>query len=220
MLLKFTGDGYEYCDVDGTVFYEETIEHEGLFKFLPADLSNLPQQLESYFSEIIDTATFKFKNYKPDYDDQREIKDFLYEIHPYFEFTSSEVFNNAIGDYFNALLIHSSYNDKDYSFSPMYDKEWYMECFNFLFPDITFSKEGLSETFYSQYSRIVKEEDYLPTLPPKGFYNLISLQEELKSMVFGMLDASAPPLNELTIPHEHGFMVTFIAPCLISPTWL
>lgn len=202
MLLKFTNEGYEYCDVDGTVFYEESNEHNGLFKFLASDLSELPRQLESYFSKIINTSTFKSKNFKPTYDDKEEISDFLYEIHPYFEYVSSEVFDNAIGEYFNALLIQSSYNDTDYSFSPIYDKEWYLECFNSLFPDITFCEKGLSELFYKQYSDMVKEEDHLPPLPPKGFYNLISLQDELKSMVFWMLDALAPRLNTLTIPQR------------------
>ena len=39
-------------------------------------------------------------------------------------------------------------------------------------------------------------------LPPEGFYNLISLQDHLRSMVFWMLDASAPHLNELSIPER------------------
>ena len=43
MLLKFTKAGYQYTDVDGSVFYEETNDHEGLFKFLAADLSELPE---------------------------------------------------------------------------------------------------------------------------------------------------------------------------------
>nr|WP_309098448.1 hypothetical protein [Fredinandcohnia onubensis] len=202
MLLKFTSEGYQYTDVDGSIFYEETNEHEGLFKFLAADLSKLPDQLERYFSKIIDTTTFKSKNYKPTYDDQREVIFILDEVHPYFEFTSSEVFDYAVGDYFNGLLIHSSYNEEYYSFSPTYDKEWYVECFNSLFPDITFNEEGLAEKFYEKYFNIVKQEEYLPLLPPEGFQHLIGLQNELKSIFFWILDASTPRLNKLTIPQR------------------
>lgn len=217
MLLKFTSEGYEYIDMDGSVFYEETNEHEGLFKFLAVDLSNLPDQLECYFSKIIDTTTFKPMNYKPTYEDQCEIRDFLNEIHPYFEFTSSEVFDYAVGDYFNGLLIHSSYNEEDYSFSPIYDKEWYVECFNSLFPDITFIKEGLAKKFYDKYFNIVKQEEFLPSLPPKGFQQLIGLQDELKSMIYWILDASTPRLNKLTIPQRTWVYGNVHSPMLDHP---
>ncbi|MDD4055985.1 MAG: DUF6076 domain-containing protein, partial [Bacteroides sp.] len=202
MLLKFTNEGYKYTDIDGSVFYEETNEHKGLFKFLAADLSKLPDQLESYFSKIVDISTLKLKNYKPTYDDLEEISDFLYDIHPYFEFVSCEVLDQAIGDYFNCLLINSSYHKDDYSFSPIYDKEWYFDSFRALFPNMTFTKDGLTESYYQQYSNVVKQEDYLPPLPPKGFFHLINLQEWLRSIVFWILDASAPKLNKLTIPQR------------------
>lgn len=204
--MKFTSHGYSYTDVDGTVFYEEDKEHNGLFNFLAADLTKLPGELESYFSKIIDLNTLKLKDYKPTYDDLDEISNILYGIHPYFEYISSEEINDAIGDYFNALLIHKSYDEKDYSYSPIYDKEWYLETFVALFPDSFFDKDKMALKFYNTYLSIVKpNDDDDPTfvkLPPEGFQNLISLQDHLFSMVFWMLDASAPYLNELSIPER------------------
>jgi hypothetical protein len=202
MLLKFTKAGYQYTDVDGSVFYEETSDHEGLFKFLAADLSELPGKLESYISKIIDTSTFKLRNYKPTFNDLTMIDFFLYEIHPYFENESREVINNAIGDYFNALLIQATYHEDDYSFSPVFEKEWYYNCFNALIVGFPSEKKDLSDRYYNQYLSIINQDEYLPHLPPVAFHDILSLQEELKDMVFWLLDASAPRLKELTIPQR------------------
>lgn len=206
MLMKFTSHGYSYTDVDGTVFYEEDKNHYGLFNFLAVDLTNLPRELESYFSKIIDLKTLKLKDYKPTPDDLSKIDNILYGIHPYFEFISSEEINDAIGDYFNALLIQNSYNQEDYSYSPIYDKEWYLETCMALFPESFFDKNKMALNFYNIYLSTVKPDDddeppYVK-LPPEGFNNLISLQDHFRSMVFWMLDASAPYLNKLSIPER------------------
>ncbi|QRN84860.1 hypothetical protein JR334_07720 [Clostridia bacterium] len=206
MLVKFTNHGYSYTDVDGTSFYDEDKEHKGLFDFLDADLSSLPKILESYISKIIDKETFKLTGYEPSYNDLRDVDYVLDYIHPYFEINSSEEINNAIADYFNALLLQRSYSEDDYTYSPIYDEKWYMETLSALLKDCYYEneKEKHIKSFYENYLSIVKPDDDadLPPyieLPPKGFSGLISLQDHLRSMVFWMLDASALYLNELSI---------------------
>lgn len=105
-------------------------------------------------------------------------------------------------------MIHNSYNEKDYSYSPIFDKEWYLETFVSLFPDSFFKKDKIALKFYNIYISVVKpdedddEDPFFVKLPPEGFDNLVYLQDHLRSMVFWMLDASAPYLNGLSIPER------------------
>ena len=170
------------------------------FNFLAADLAKLSTELECYFSKFIDTNTLKFKNYRPTTEDQSKITDFLEDLHPYFRYTPREAFEHAVGDYLNALLINSSYNKEHYAFSPIYDREWYFACFKSLVPSYTiFDETTLIEKFYAHYSNIVNLVALPPPLAPKGFCSLINLQDHLRSLVYWILDASTPKLNQLTI---------------------
>ena len=69
MLMKFNRYGYSYNDVDGSSFFEESKDHEGIFTFLASDLTDFPQKLEGYFSKIIDLTTLKLTGYIPSHDD-------------------------------------------------------------------------------------------------------------------------------------------------------
>lgn len=202
MLLRLSSNGYAYTDVDGTVFFKESNDHDSLFKFVAADFSSLPQMLECYFDKVIDLSTFKFKKYKLSYKDRSKMLDLLSESHPYFEYEDREFLIRSIGEYFNALLIQSSFNEEDYSFSPIYDRDWYFECLNALLADLLWTDEQYLQIFFNDYKAIVNEEKHLPHLPPQPFISLINIQNAAKTWLFWLLDAHAPHLNSLTIPQR------------------
>ena len=207
MLMQFNRFGYSFKDVDGSSFFEETTDHEGLFAFLAADLSYFPQKLESYFSKIIDPSTLKLTGFVPTHDDFRELDNLFDHIHPYFEYMGREELDAAIGEYFNSLLIHQSYDTKKYTYSPIYDEGWYMEAFISLYPEDSFNdKTETAKKYYGSYQKIVKPNDdedppYVE-LPPSGFHSLLAHQDHIGSMVYWILDANTPYLKELSVPER------------------
>lgn len=196
-LLKLNSNGYHYTDVDGLLFFEEDSNHEALFKFVSFDLSKLPILLNNYFSKGMDIETFELKNYKYVDDDYKDIDELLLKCHPYFQHEYIETLISAIGDYFNALIIQSTYNKN--LFYPVYDKDWYFLRFNALASNLIRNDNGFAEKYYKHYVAIINEDDDLPPLPPKGFYSIVTIQELAKLWLFWLLDASAPYINTLTI---------------------
>ncbi|WP_088186052.1 DUF6076 domain-containing protein [Desulfosporosinus sp. FKA] len=129
--------------------------------------------------------------------------------HPYFEYESTETLTKTIGDYFNALLIQSSYHDRgfdfDPEFSPIYSKDWYFERFNALTSDLLFLEdEDPAEIFFKQYETFINLESDLPLplLPVKGFFGVLGVQDAARRWLFGLLDTTAPQINSLTIPQR------------------
>ena len=207
MLMKFNRYGYSYNDVDGSSFFEESKDHEGIFTFLASDLTDFPQKLEGYFSKIIDLTTLKLTGYIPRHDDFWNLGSLFDDIHPYFEYMGREELDSAIGEYFNALLIQNSYDTKKYTYSPIYDEGWYMDTFIALYPEDGFNdKTETAKKYYKIYQQIVKPDDdddppYVE-LPPTGFHSLLSYQDHISSMIYWILDVNTPYLKELSIPER------------------
>jgi len=84
-------------------------KHDLLFEYVNKDLSKLPLLLEAYISKKMDFGTFELTDYVYSDSDFTEIKEILSSLHPYYRHEFNKVFIDAIGKYFNAMLIAQNF---------------------------------------------------------------------------------------------------------------
>lgn len=202
MLMIMVKQGYIVVDDDDNLIYDDVNEHEYLFNFLDEDLSTAANLFEESFYAILN-------HYHPDQDDYPDISDHMYlleeglkEIHPFLQYSYDDFLFNSIGDFLNANLIHQLNGNGSHTFSSLLDEFLYNDLFKKLYPN-SYDKfdEKVSKFYKSYYYNALDEPDidasYIP-LPPQGLYDLIDLQNQLRKMVFWILNPSIDHLNELS----------------------
>jgi hypothetical protein len=174
----------------------------------------LPALLEQYVSKKMDITTFELTGHQYCDSDSKEIVDTLRPIHPYYKHEYKDIIVRAIGDYFNHLLIYSSYIQR--SLDVVYEKEWYVERFTELtasFLRISDAAKRYTDHFYDKYKDKIGanvhdsiEEVFITIGPEKqsaaGFSRELKTQETVRRMLYWILDISVPKVGNLTMPQR------------------
>lgn len=201
--MHLTKQGYIIVDDDDELIYGDVDEHEYLFNFLDEDLSFASNLFEDCFYAI-------FNNYNPNQDHYPDISEYMEslkkyfeDLHPFFQFSYDDFLFKSIGELMNATLIYQLNENGGHAKSSPRDEYIYNEIFRTLYPyhDDDFN-EKVSIFYRSYYFNVLGEPDIHTSnihLPPQGLYELIDLQNQLRSMVFWILNPSINYLNELSI---------------------
>jgi len=210
--VKFSEEGYRYGNEKCGDLFQESKMHDLLFHYVTKDLSKLPMLLEQYVSKKMDIKTFELTDYQYKDDDFVEIEEILLSLHPYCEHEIKKVFIKAIENYFNALLIEENYGTKKETRPSVLDEDLYVEKFTVLTsPYLEFPYKE-PKTSYDEYKK--KRNAYVSDdvdspfilledrLPLEGFFEEIRTQEQIKKLLFWLLDISAPHIGKLTIPQR------------------
>lgn len=212
-LVCFGDSGYSYCAQGRYVSFEEDNKHELLFQYVSKDISWLPALLENYIAQRMDITSYTLKGYTPKTKDDEEIFSALRPLHRYFEHESRKALVNAIGHYFNALIIRT--NDRgstDFTRiikGKSHDewRSWYIERFNALTASLLRSGENYSEAFFGKHIDMVgpnandplRESFIINIEEARGFLHEVAGHSSLKRILFWILDSSVPSLEALTL---------------------
>lgn len=215
--VGFDGNGYSYFDESKNLLFSSPNTHEILFDYINKDLTRLPMLLEQYVSEIINLTTFELSNRAGSRNLIDEIKGVLVDAHLYYRHEYKKVIIDAIGIYFNNLLLYSSYNSQ--TLDTKFTEAWYIKRITALLtPVISMIDSGPKDSykdscknFYNEYLKHVEQESYadgettilgVPREQPIGFGNEIETQRAMSNMLYIILDAFAQGLEKLTIPQR------------------
>lgn len=223
MFVRFKEDRYDFYSRLYS-FGSEANRHNLLFSYVSKDISCLPPLLENYVSKGMDKSSFELTGYQYTENDALEIRNILLPLHDYYKADLvSNNFNtlvNAIGEYFNALLISASWQEtegKFKRFDPIYEKEWYCKRFDALTAPYLESirKDNHKHphfTFFEKYKSMVGDDlpddwesvFFLPNgkRNEKGFAYEIQTHEFVKRILFWIFDLSAPYIHSLTVPQR------------------
>lgn len=202
-LMRLEQNGYDFCDVNGTIFFSEDSTHESLFQYVEKDLSPMAIYLENYINKKMDIVTFELKDGDGSYYDLVNLNSFFAEAHPYYENKGHIVLLRAVCEYLYALVIEQTYNENDFSTSAIYSREWFYEIVEHLMPFLLEGDSRVLDDFYKEYEDLVINKNWNNDSPllfykTKCFYSEINKQNTVKKWLFWVLDISAPLINELT----------------------
>ena len=213
--VGFSDTGYDYYNKDNYILFSADNTHNILFDYVASDLSYLPKLLEQYVSGRINTSTFEFRQHHDNVENITRIKEILISAHPYYKYEYKKVIINAIGDYFNKLLLYSICTKKTLSFDCPLKKEWYYPKFHALIPSSLVTAgdypNGLFPIdFYYRYKEWVNDMGYkdgeieetfiinVPSKMPIGFSKELQIQKNIQNMLYFLLDVSAQGMENLT----------------------
>lgn len=208
---EFNNDGYKYLDTGHYLLFSADKSHNYLFDYIAKDLSCLPTLLEQYVSKRIDLNTLNLIRKQHQDDELNAIKEILMSAHPYYKHEYENVIIQAIGEYFNALILHLSLNKHYISFD--FSEDWYIERISSLLAPLSKAKDSLPMDFYNEIQeRLGKELKDDPDMEilvfnsvkkiPSGFMSEIQTQRNIANMLYLILDIYAPGLEQLTLPQR------------------
>lgn len=208
----FNENGYDYFDDYNQNLFSADNTHVDLFEYITKDFSCLPELLEQYISQRLDITTFKLKKKANSTECIDRIEEILKSSHhPYYVHEHRKVIKNAIGNYFNELLVYSCYRLESLSDEYAKDKAWYTDKINFLMEPLLKSGDTAPTDFYDKLQKWIHPEEYgieefltidIPRKIPSGFDNEIETQVFIYNMLYFILDISVLGIKELTIPQR------------------
>jgi hypothetical protein len=182
-------------------------KHMDLLDYLTRDMSGLPLLMGKYVSKKMDIINFALNNYAYKADDTLEINKSLTGIHPYYKLEGRKTIIDAIGNYFNALLINAQRNGT--VSIPANDEEWYTTRFEAICIPYLKIGDKFAQESYLAYRKIIgdkgghKIEVALNSkLSETGFIYEIGIQRIIRQMLLWIWDSPFPVLEELTIPQR------------------
>lgn len=212
--VLFNENSYDYFDDSDYYLFTADNTHIDLFEYIAKDFSCLPELLEQYISQRFDIKEFKFKKKANSTEYIDRITEILKSSHPYNEHEYRKVIKNAIGNYFNELLVYSYHRLKSLSDECVKDKDWYTDKINFLMEPFLNIGDTDPTDFYDKLQKWIAPEEYgieeflIPDVPPKMpsvFNSETETQVFIYNMLYFILDISVPGIRELTIPQRIWF---------------
>lgn len=211
----FNENSYKYLDEkNGDILFSTDNTHLHLFDYIAKDLSCLSGLLEEYILQIIDIETFELKKQTNNTNHISKIKEILASAHPYYIHEYRKVIINGIGDYFNKLLVYSSFNLESISKSKIEKKEWYTKRITALMKPLLQVGDTYPADFYNNLKNWIASEAYeikdpfiinISSKMPIGFSNEIQIQTSVCNMLYFILDISASKIGELAI-HQRTWL--------------
>lgn len=212
---KFNENGYDYLDKNSDILFSSDNMHNYLFDYVDANLSCLPEILEQYITQRIDTSDFHEKKYKNNIEKINKIKEILISAHPYYEYEYRKTIIKAIGNYFNELLLYSIFSQKTLPFDCTLKEDWYIEKFHVLIPSSLVVAGDYPNNlspfdFYHKYKIWIDDRGYrageieesfilnVPSEMPIGFSEELRIQANIRSLLFQTLNNISQPLKNLT----------------------
>ena len=219
--IGFNCNGYEYFDKENYIMFSSDNTHNHLFEYADKDLSRLPLLFEQYISKKMDITNLELKEYRNNDEEIAAIRDILASAHPYYEIEYKKVIIDAIGTYFNTLLVYLVYRKNRIISIPAsqneQEKDWYIKKITHLMPS-SLTKKSLypdgsyPADFYNAYTKWLGdyagteiEESFIINIPskePLGFYKEIYTQKTICNMLYFILDISAKNMYSLTLPQR------------------
>lgn len=218
---EFYNDEYMYLSDRKYLLFSADNTHNYLFDYIDADLSRLPCLLERYISDRIDTTTFEITDRYTETAEITDIKEILISAHPYYVHEWKKIIMQAIGEYFNALLLYSGYQTRTLSpdlignacHSEKFEK-WYKDRITVLLAPLLTSDDTFPTDFYHTFIRQTygntymgrtpdsETEDFILNVPqhePHGFDRELQTQKTASNMLYIILDILAPKLENLSL---------------------
>lgn len=208
----FNENSYKYLDENNCILFSTDNTHFHLFEYITKDLSCLSELLEQYILQKIDIETFELKRQTNDTSNLSRIKEILASAHPYYIHEYKTVIINAIGDYFNKLLVYSFFHSE--SKPDMGNKEWYTNRITALMEPLLQAGDTYPTDFYNNLKKWITPEAYMieefaipdiPSKKPTGFNSEIKAQTSVYNMLYFILDISASKIGELAI-HQRAWL--------------
>ena len=213
--VRFSDTGYDYYNKDNYILFSTDNTHSHLLDYVANDLSYLPELLEQYVSERINISTFELRQHQNNVENINRMKEILISAHPYYEYEHKKAIVNAIGNYFNNLLLYSICTQKTLSFDCSLKEEWYYQKLHALIPSSVVTAgdypNGLFPLdFFHQYKEWVDDMGYrdgevdetiilnIPHKKPIGFSEELQTQKIIQNMLYFILDVSAQGMENLT----------------------
>ena len=109
IFIDYGERGYECLDQNNAVLFSEDSTHTYLFEYAAKDLSGLPKLLDAYVRGRLDIETLAEKDGTSSDKYVKQIKTALESVHPYYKCEYRETCINAIGKFFNRLLLFSCF---------------------------------------------------------------------------------------------------------------
>ncbi len=205
----FTENNYTYFGKNDKVDFYADNTHYHLFDYITKDLSGLPKLLEQYIVKKINTTTFELKEQANSAENINKIKEILVSAHPYYAHEYRKVIINAIGNYFNELLVYSCYHLKVISDQEILEKDWYTARITALMEPLLQVADKYPAEFYDKLREKIVIEAFgidesfiIDIIQPIGFKHEIKTQTSAYNMLYFILDISAPNIKELTLPQR------------------
>ena len=213
--VGFNDTGYDYYNKENYILFSADNTHNYLFDYITTDLSYLPKIFDQYVSGRMNPSTFELRHNRDNAENINEIKEILISAHPYYEYEYIKVIMNAIGNYFNKLLLHSIYVQKTFSLECSLKEDWYYQKLHALIPSSltiagNYPNGCFPLDFYHQYKEWVNdvgykngevEETFILNVSPKmptGFSEELQIQKRIQNMLYFILDVSAQGMENLT----------------------
>jgi len=216
--VEFTAEGYKCFDSFGYPLFSSDKKHHALFDYVHKDLSPLVQLLSQYLSKRINTTTLAVVLGPHRSEEITEIQSTLESLHPYYKHMPhicKETIIQAIGTYFNELLLYLCYNLR--TFDPDFSEKWYLDTLNFLLAPIISIGDCHAGRFYQAYQEQTGNNIFtggadaseievlisdVPANLPTLFASEITTQRTVRNMLCFILDTSVAELAHLSIPQR------------------
>lgn len=211
--IKFTDKGYDYIENNEILFSTDDTHHY-LFNYIASDLSDLPKLFEQYVSNKLNVTTFELIECEINIDELNRIKEILISAHPYYKYAYKKVILNAIGNYFNNLLVYSNCA-QNLSYDYTLSEPWYYSKLRHLISHPIVTGEfplGCSPLdFYYKYKKRVdchcyeetpNDWEFLVEAPseiPGAFSSEISLKDWTHSLLQCVSDQDAKGAKKITL---------------------
>jgi len=196
IVAKFSNEDYLLVNEDDedSIIIRETTPHEALFEYERKDLSALPDLLYNYISKLMDLSTLELTGEQASKKDIDEIYDVLEKFHPFYKLDriddNRDVLLDAIGDYFNFLLVQKEFKD---NIKEKFDYNKYKKILNIL------TDESLNcKSYYKHYKRLKKVYDPI-RFNFTGFDSELDTQYRIQRMLFWILDITSESINKLDV---------------------
>ena len=219
--LKFDDETYEYRNDKKGISFSEDGSHIYLLDYISADMFPISDLLYKYCSAKINLETFELiinddgnDGDEVDKGDNElaQIKAILVSAHPYYKYEFDRTIANAIGEYFNELLIYLIYHCHNWVLKQKVNEKWYKEILWELMPQKTPPNENEKgpDDFFAEYQkrtgmRNIPDDEWetfvydIPNKKPVPFLLEAHAQYEIANMLYFILDVDAKHINRLSI---------------------
>lgn len=213
--VLFSDAIYKYLDEGNLVSFSEDGTHRYLFDYLNADMSPVPNLLMQHCSTRMDMDILEPISYNKSGNVVEQILPILEPVHPYYKEEIRKTISNAIGEYFNELLLYLIEQCGNTALGEKVNKDWYTDRLWVLINDIyipQYVDKGPDDFFHEFEEKMGKlnipkdiDEDTVilgksmaPVNKPILFSHEIYTQKEISNMLYYILDTDVDELNELS----------------------
>lgn len=173
ILIDYGKQGYECRSQGETVLFSEDSTHKYLFEYAAKDLSGLQKLFDTYVRGRLNIETFVEMDGLSSDKCVRQIKTELESVHPYYKYEYRETCINAIGKFFNRLLLFSCFNRRTLNKETAASKGWYCSKIEWLLKPFLSIGDVYPESFYNEYKRQIGSDYYTGETPREDFETLV-----------------------------------------------